>query len=132
MKKLMVVGAGAMGRQIALQCALQGMDVSLTDSAGAALEAAAAFAQEYLDGRVAKGRITSEFRSAALNRLELTPRLDQAVVGASLVIEAIVEQFEPKRALFEELDRLCAPATILATNSSNMRGSRLAAVTRRP
>lgn len=132
MDKITVVGAGAMGRQIALHCALKGLTVSLTDSVPAALEAADAFAHEYLDGRVSKGKITPELHAAALARFEVTPRLERAAERASLVIEAIVEQYEPKRVLFAELDRLCAPDTILATNSSNMRGSRLAAVTRRP
>ncbi len=132
MRKLTVVGAGAMGRQIALHAAMQGLAVGLTDSRPEALDAAGRFAREYLDGRVAKGRITPAQQAEALGRLELAPRLEDAAAGTSLVIEAIVEQFEPKRALFQELDRLCPPDAILATNSSNVRGSRLAAATRRP
>lgn len=85
-----------------------------------------------MEGRVAKGRISGEQQQAALARLHFTPDLARATDGVSLVIEAIIEQFEPKAALFRELDRLCPADAILATNSSNIRGSRLAEVTTRP
>ena len=132
MEKIAVIGAGAMGRQIALQCALHGFEVDLNDSVAESLQAAAKVTREYLDGRVAKGRITGEQREAALSKVHMTPDLSAAATGASIVIEAIIEQFEPKAALFRELDRLCPPDAILATNSSNVRGSRLAEVTQRP
>lgn len=132
MEKIAVIGAGAMGRQIALQCALHGFEVNLNDSVAESLQAAGKFTREYLDGRVAKGRITAEQREAALAKVRVTPDLSAAASGVSLVIEAIIEQFEPKAALFRELDRLCPPDAILATNSSNMRGSRLAEATQRP
>lgn len=132
MDKIAVIGAGAMGRQIALHCALQGVDVGLTDSIAASLQAAEKFTREYLDGRVAKGRITSEQQQAAIARLHFTSDLARATDGVSLVIEAIIEQFEPKASLFRELDRTCPADAILATNSSNICGSRLAEVTARP
>ena len=132
MEKIAVIGAGAMGRQIALQCALHGVEVNLNDSVAESLLAAGKFTREYLDGRVAKGRITAEQREAALAKVRVTPDLSAAASGVSMVIEAIIEQFEPKAALFRELDRLCPPDAILATNSSNMRGSRLAEATQRP
>lgn len=127
-----VIGAGAMGRQIALACALADMAVTLNDARADALDQAAGFARDWLDGRVAKGRIPPERRDAALARLKLVPDLAEAVAEADLVIEAIIEKFEPKAALFRSLDALCPPATIFGTNSSNMRGSRLAAETGRP
>ena len=132
MEKIAVIGAGAMGRQIALQCALHGFEARLNDSQRASLEAAEKFTREYLDGRVAKGRITAEQQEAALAKLRFAPDFAGTADGVSLVIEAIIEQFEPKAALFRELDRLCPAHAILATNSSNIRGSRLAEVTRRP
>jgi 3-hydroxybutyryl-CoA dehydrogenase len=132
MDKIAVVGAGAMGRQIALHCALHGFEVDLNDSVGASLEAAEKFTREYLEGRVAKGRISREQQQSALARLHFTTDLARATDGVSLAIEAIVEQFEPKAGLFRELDRLCPANAILATNSSNIRGSRLAEVTTRP
>lgn len=132
MDKMTIVGAGAMGRQIALQCALHGIEVALHDNQSDSLAAAEKFAREYLAGRVAKGRITTEQEAAALAKFHIEPQLAAAVAGATLVIEAIVELFEPKATLFRELDKLSTPPTILATNSSNIRASRLAAVTGRP
>lgn len=73
-----------------------------------------------------------ESQSSALSRLHLTPDLVSACDGVALVIEAIIEQFEAKAALFRDLDRLCSPAAILATNSSTIRGSHLAGVIHRP
>jgi len=128
MDQVAVIGAGAMGRQIALQCALSGFPVVLNDSRGEALEAAEKFCREYLDGRIAKGKLTAAEKDAALARLQFESDLREA----DIVIEAIVEQFEPKAELFRRLDQICKPEAILATNSSNIRGSRLAEVTQRP
>lgn len=132
MEKVTVVGAGAMGRQIAVQCALSGCPVALNDVRAETLDVAARFGREYLEGRVAKGKLAPADRDDALARLRYCADLAAAARDADVVIEAIVEQFEPKAALFRELDRLCGPEAILATNSSNIRGSRLAAVTTRP
>ena len=132
MEQVTVIGAGAMGRQIALQCALHGSTVVLHDSRAAALEDALGFCDRYLEGRIAKGKLTAVQRDAALARLRTTATLADAAANADLVIEAIVEQFEPKAMLFEALDTLCPPRALLATNSSNIRGSRLAGVTARP
>lgn len=132
MERVTVIGAGAMGRQIALQCALRGLPVVLHDSRADALDAAKKFFGDYLEGRIAKGKLGPTERDAALARLRTTDSLADAARDATLVIEAIIEQFEPKAALFRELDALCAPGVLLATNSSNIRGSRLAEVTARP
>lgn len=131
MQIVAVVGAGAMGRQIALQCALKGYSVHLNDSRPEALEQAANFARDYLDGRIAKGKLTIEEKSSTLDRFQTTQDIDIAASQAFLVIEAIIEQFEPKAQLFTYLDKICPIKTILATNSSNIRGSRLAEVTSR-
>lgn len=132
MERVTVVGAGAMGRQIALQCALRGCEVVLNDSRDDALRSAVDFYAEYLAGRIAKAKLGAEERDAALARLRTTTDLAEAASGSALVIEAIVEQFEAKSALFQQLDRLCPSHTLLTTNSSNIRGSRLASVTGRP
>jgi 3-hydroxybutyryl-CoA dehydrogenase len=132
MEKIAVIGAGAMGRQIALQCALKGFKVSLNDSRHEGLREADEFVRQYLDGRVAKGKLTEADKTSALANLDITPDLAKAASDASLVIEAIIEKFEPKVELFRALDRMCPPDTIFGTNSSNMRGSRLAAATSRP
>jgi 3-hydroxybutyryl-CoA dehydrogenase len=132
MEKIAVIGAGAMGRQIALQCALKGLEVSLNDNRDEGLRQADEFVRQYLDGRVAKGRLTEADKASALANLDITPDLAKAAADASLVIEAIIEKFEPKVELFCALDRMCPPDTIFGSNSSNIRGSRLAAVTSRP
>jgi 3-hydroxybutyryl-CoA dehydrogenase len=131
-EQVTVIGAGAMGRQIALQCALRGFSVVLNDSRPVALDGAMAFYREYLDGRIAKGKLSTDECDAALARMRTTPVLAEAAKDASIVIEAIIEQFEPKADLFRQLDTVCASGTLLATNSSNIRGSRLAQVTQRP
>lgn len=131
-QKITVIGAGAMGRQIALQCALSGFDTVLNDTSDKALAAVGEFYADYLAGRVAKGRLTEAEAQAARARLRLSADLKDSAADADLVIEAIIEQFEPKAALFRILDTLCKPDCVLATNSSNMRGSRLAAETGRP
>lgn len=132
MERVAVVGAGAMGRQIALACAIQGLSVALTDAMPEALDRAQQFAGEYLEGRVAKGKMTAATRDGALRNLRFVPALAEAVAGTGLVIEAIIERYEAKRDLFQELDALCPPETILASNSSNIVPSRLAAATRTP
>lgn len=132
MKNVTVVGAGAMGRQIALQCALNGCKVSLTDSFPESLTKARDFYEEYLAGRVAKGKLTEEQTQAAMANMTITGDLAKAVADTDIVIEAIIEQYEAKAELFKQLDDLCKSETILATNSSNMRGSRLAELTGRP
>lgn len=132
MQKVAVIGAGAMGRQIALQCALKGYRVGLHDSRQEGLKEAAEFFQSYLAGRVAKGKLSQSGMDAALANLDVTGDLARAADGAFLVIEAIIEKIEPKEDLFRKLDELCPPEVIFGTNSSNMRGSRLAQVTKRP
>jgi 3-hydroxybutyryl-CoA dehydrogenase len=132
MEQVTVVGLGVMGRQIALQCALRGFPVAAYDARAAAVDDAGAFYRDYLEGRIAKGKLSAADRDAALARLRLTNDLADAAKDAAFVIEAIIEQFEPKAELFRDLDRLCPPSTLLATNSSNIRASRLAEETGRP
>lgn len=132
MKKVAVIGAGAMGRQIALQCAMHGLDVRLHDSRPESLMQAGEFYKSYLNERVSKGKLSDELRQSALKNLTIASDLAVAAADADLVIEAIVEKIEPKEELFRALDILCLPHAILGTNSSNIRGSRLSQVTKRP
>lgn len=131
MEKVTIIGAGAMGRQIALQCALRGFPVALQDVRETALEDVRGYYRSYLDGRIAKGKLATEEADAALARLTITCDLAEAAKDAKIVIEAIIEQFEPKVDLFRKLDALCPPDALLTTNSSNIRGSRLAETTSR-
>ncbi len=131
-KKVVVVGAGAMGHQIAVSCAMNGFDVALNDSSQKSLDNAEAAINKYLESRVSKGRISASQRDEIRGRLVLTSDLASVASDAGLVIEAIIEKFEPKAELFQMLDGICPPETIFGTNSSNIRGSRLAEVTKRP
>ena len=127
-----VMGAGAMGAQIAQQCALHGYRVNLFDSSRDALARAATSNRGYLQRRVEKGRMSADETEAALARVDATKDFEDAVAGADFVIEAVPEELELKREVFSELDRCAAPHAILASNSSAIGISHLASVTERP
>ena len=135
-KTVLVVGAGAMGQQIAMNTALNGRahdyKVILCDSFPAALEKAQKWAPEYLAGRVAKGRITQEEADKVAANLSFSDNVEEAAAQADLVIEAIIENLDAKRDLFQKISKVCKPDTILGTNSSNIVSSKLADVTEHP
>ena len=118
--KVCVVGAGLMGKQIALNAALHGYLVMLNDSIPEAVGKAEAWADEYLKGRVAKGKLTEEAAAQAKKNLFFTIDLEMAARDADLVIEAIIEEQSAKEALFRKLNELAPKDAILATNSSFM------------
>jgi 3-hydroxybutyryl-CoA dehydrogenase len=130
--KLAVIGAGSMGAQIAQQAALHDVEVVLQDKDQAQLAKARDSNQGHLARRVEKGRMSQENADAALRRVAVTTDLGQATLEADFVIEAVFEDLEVKRAIFEEVDRLAPPGAILASNSSTIGISKLAGVTRRP
>jgi 3-hydroxyacyl-CoA dehydrogenase len=126
-----VVGAGTMGRGIALSFLNGGFSVVLVDTAQAALDRAlAAIAQTY-DRDVEKGRLSAEACADRLARLTGTTVMD-AVGACELVIEAAFEDMAVKRRIFQALDSICAPGTILASNTSTLNLDEIAAVTKRP
>jgi 3-hydroxybutyryl-CoA dehydrogenase len=131
-RRVLVVGAGQMGAQIAMQVALHPYQVTLNDLSMALLEKAMTLNRGHLERRVAKGQMTKEAMEAALARVRLEPDLETAAAGADVVVEAIVERLEPKKACFARLDRACPPHAILTTNSSTLMISQIAPVTRRP
>lgn len=131
-KNVSVVGAGNMGHQIALQCALCGYKTVSTDVVPEVLNKAKAFVDTYLAGRVQKGKLTEDKAKETKNRISFTLDLAEAVKDADLVIEAVLERIELKRKVFADLDRLAPPHAILATNSSFIVSSRIADVTKRP
>jgi 3-hydroxybutyryl-CoA dehydrogenase len=94
-------------------------------------ERARATIDRYLTRAVEKERMSQGDKDAALARLTLTTDLE-ALAGCDLVIEAIVEELDPKRELFAELERICGPETILATNTSALSVTKIAAATQRP
>lgn len=119
-KNVVVIGAGRMGRQIAMNTAIHGYQVVLHDSAQPVLQDAANWAEDYLAGRIAKGRMTQEQTEQIKGRLSFCERLEQALKDADLVIEAVVEVADIKRELLSRISSCVRKDTIIATNSSFM------------
>lgn len=119
-KKVCVIGGGLMGRQIALNTAIYPFEVTLTDSNPDVLDAVAKWEEEYLAGRIAKGRMTKEQVEEIKSRFHIVSTLEEAAKDADLVIEAIIEHEEVKRALFRKVSEIIGEETVIATNSSRM------------
>lgn len=119
-KTVCVVGGGSMGRQIALNTAKYDFEVYMTDSNKDVCAQAKAWADDYLAGRVAKGRMTQEEVDAIAARFHITEDLAEAAKNADLVIEAIFENEAAKHQVFQNLNKLAPRHAILATNSSTM------------
>jgi len=116
-----------MGSQIALQTALSGRhDVTLVDTVAGQLDRARAQNRRLVDRSVEKGRLTQEHAEKAMSGISDSSDLAKAIVEADLVIEAVIENFDAKKAVFEDLGRFAAPDAILASNSSTIAISRLA------
>lgn len=130
--RILVVGSGAMGSQIAMVCALTGYTVSVQDISADSLQRARISLRERIDRNVAKGRLSAQDRDAAFGRMTFTTDLAEGARDADFVIEAAIEKLDVKRALFAELDRLCPAHTILTSNSSSFIPSRLGDATGRP
>ncbi|MBM7518682.1 3-hydroxyacyl-CoA dehydrogenase family protein [Nocardioides nitrophenolicus] len=130
-QRVLVVGSGAMGAQIALVAALAGHQVALHDIEVASLARAERELRERMARQIVKGRRTPEEVGEAFARLHFATELP-AVTDVDLVVEAVVEKLDVKRELFAELDRLCPERTILASNSSSFVPSAMAAATTRP
>jgi 3-hydroxybutyryl-CoA dehydrogenase len=115
-----------MGRQIALNTAKYGLEVFITDVNEDVRNSAAQWEEEYLAGRIAKGRMTEEEVSGIKSRMHITGSLAEAVKDADLVIEAIFEDENAKHDIFKKVNALAKPGTILTTNSSTMVSSMFA------
>lgn len=131
-KNICVVGAGNMGHQISLLCAIHGYKTTCTDVSKEILEKAEKFADTYLPGRVKKGKMTEEEAKQARDNVSFVPTLEEAVKDADYVIEAVLEVVDLKRKIFAGLDKLAPSHAILATNSSAIVSSRIADATKRP
>jgi len=132
-ERVIVVGAGTMGSQIALQTAYSGRyQVALVDADAAQLKRADDQNRRLVARGVEKGRLTQEQAEAALRSIEATADLAAAAAKADLIIEAVFENLDVKRKVFEELERSAPREAILASNSSTIAISRLAEVTSRP
>jgi 3-hydroxybutyryl-CoA dehydrogenase len=131
-KRICAVGAGTMGHQIALQCATHNYDVHLVDVNKEVLGNAREKIREILEERVNRGEISSDSMEKVLSKISYTTDLEKAAGDADFVIEAVYEDVEVKRNVFNQLDRICPSPTILATNSSSIRCSLIADATKRP
>ncbi len=131
MSRVAVVGAGTMGNGVAHVFAEHGWDTVLIDVAPGLLERALATIRANFERQVKKGTVTAERRDAALARIRMSSGLD-AVKDVELVVEAATEQAETKFKIFRELDRLAPPAAVLASNTSSISITTLAAQTKRP
>ena len=130
-QQVAVVGAGLMGGGIAQVAAAAGHDVVLRDVTPGALERGLGAIRSSYAKLVEKGRMASDDAEAALGRIATTTDLG-ALAGADLVVEAVFETLEVKAEVFRELDRLCKDDAVLASNTSAIPITTIAAVTRRP
>jgi 3-hydroxybutyryl-CoA dehydrogenase len=130
-RHIAVVGAGQMGAGIAQVAAQAGLEVTLVDVNQGAAENAKAKIAAQLEKQVAKGKLAVADKDAILARLKPAATVQEAA-GAQFAVEAIVENEAVKRELFQALDRTLGPEAILATNTSSIPITRLAAATKRP
>ncbi len=130
-KKIMVIGAGQMGSGIAQVAAQAELEVILHDIKDEFVDRGLANISKNLSHNVEKGRMTEEQKEGAISRISKSTSLENAG-DVDLVIEAAVENMEIKSTIFKELDRICPSHTILATNTSSLPITEIAAVTNRP
>ena len=132
MNNITVLGAGTMGNGIAHVFAQNNFKVNLVDISSEALENAIKTISKNLDRMVAKEKISDDDKNSTLNNLSTTNSIENGVKEADLVVEAATENTSLKIKIFKELDELCPEKTILATNTSSISITTIAAVTNRP
>ncbi|UAM99274.1 3-hydroxybutyryl-CoA dehydrogenase [Polaribacter litorisediminis] len=132
MKNIAVIGAGTMGNGIAHTFAQFNYKVHLIDISKAALEKGIATVTKNLDRMVAKEKITEADKTITLNNITTFTAISKGVKNVDMVIEAATENAELKSKIFKELDEICDEKTILATNTSSISITKIAAVTKRP
>ena len=131
MKKIGVLGTGTMGAGIIQVCAQNGYEVVLRARRQSSIDKGIATVEKNLSKLVAKEKITEETKAEVMSRIHGSTELE-IVKDADLIIEAATEDMEAKKALFAELDALCGPDTILATNTSSLSITEIASATNRP
>jgi 3-hydroxybutyryl-CoA dehydrogenase len=130
-QRIAVIGAGLMGSGIAQVSAVAGLDVVLRDITDQALQTGTAGIEKSLNRFASKGKLTQDQVEAALARISTTTDLD-AAADADIVIEAAFENLQVKQQLFTDLDRICRPEAVLASNTSAIPITQIAAATDRP
>jgi 3-hydroxybutyryl-CoA dehydrogenase len=131
-KKICVLGAGIMGAGIAQVAAKAGFDVIIRDIEDRFVQKGLSTIKNYLDRAVAKGKMEASVADAVRARVKGTVDLKEAATGADLIIEAVIEIMQLKKEVYKELDGLCGPETIFASNTSGLSITEMASVTSRP
>lgn len=131
-KNIAVIGAGTMGNGIAHVFAQNNFTVTLIDVSAPALEHALQTIEKNLDRQVAKATITNEIKSVTLGNITTTTDLATGVQNADLIVEAATENTTLKLKIFQDLDQYAKPNAILATNTSSISITKIAAATKRP
>ncbi len=130
-KKPFVVGAGIMGAGVGQLCAQKGYDVTVVDTSDEIVEEAKAKVSAGLSRRIEKGKITQEDMDSVLSHMNWSTELELAK-DSDFVIEAIFEKIDVKKEVFQKLDSICSPETILASNTTALSISEIASATSRP
>ncbi len=130
--KVCVVGSGYLGTQIGVLSTRYGHTVSMQDVSAEALRASEKAVEDYVQEWIATGDISEPEGESIKGRISYTVNLADAVQGAGLVIEAVVERLDVKRQVFKKLDELCDPGVVLATNSSSIKVSQIEGATHHP
>ncbi len=129
--KIVIIGAGIMGQGLAEAIATSGTDVTLVDKTTKLAEQGIKGIKESIDREIEKWGLTESDKKAILSRIQPSSDLSLAE-DAEIIIEAIPEEFEMKKSLFEKLDLICSKDTLLITNSGTLSISEIAATTNRP
>ncbi len=130
-KRVGIIGAGTMGNGIAHVFARSGFQVLLCDIEQRFLDRASQTIEKNLDREVTKNKISAEDKASTLKRISSTTDRSK-LADCDLIVEAATEKFEIKAEMFRELDRMCRPEVILATNTSSISITKIAALTKRP
>jgi len=131
-KKICVLGAGLMGAGIAQVSAEAGFEVSMRDIEARFVQGGLNIIKKNYERAVSKGKMTKEQADVLLSKVNGTVDIVEAVKGAGVVIEAVIENMELKKEVYKELDQLCSGETILASNTSGLSITEIASVTGRP
>jgi 3-hydroxybutyryl-CoA dehydrogenase len=130
-KKICVLGAGLMGSGIAQVSAEAGYDVSMRDIEDRFVQGGLNIIKKNYERAIGKGKMTKDQADALLSKVKGTLDMAEAVKGAQVVIEAVIENIELKKQVYKELDQLCAKETVLATNTSGLSITEIASMTKR-
>src|SRR3954452_17099085 len=132
MKNIAVIGAGTMGNGIAHVFAQKGFSVKLADVSPDQLNKAIATINKNLDRQITKGTLTEQEKKATLENISTSTSFAEGVENAELVVEAATESVDLKLTIFRQLDEIAPANCILASNTSSISITKIAAVTKRP